>query len=162
MRGQFATHTKARSFKGKADRMNGIYRIRKSRRGLGSPRQLLSLGLGVFVVKPHHGGTERRDLGKGHPVARVSKPACRLPIQRARHFDTRPIWKSAIQQTWKSALRPNKKPRWRTSGVCEKLWLSWITSCGGSATSRHHRARPKPASWVPEPGSERSSSPQGR
>jgi hypothetical protein len=38
-------------------------------------------------------------------VSRVSKPAGRSPFQCARHFHAQPIWKSAIQQTWKSAVR---------------------------------------------------------
>ena len=38
-------------------------------------------------------------------VSRVSKPACRPPIQRVQHFDALPIWKSALRLVWKPALR---------------------------------------------------------
>jgi len=54
-----------------------------------------------------------RAVGAENPVAqtsksavsRVTKPACRPPIQRAQPLDAKPIWKSAKQQVWKPALR---------------------------------------------------------
>ena len=43
-------------------------------------------------------------------VSRVSKPADRPPMQRARFHSAPPIGKSATQQVWKPALR-----RWASS-----------------------------------------------